>query len=84
MDANPNQMTVPMYLRCSTCQRLYKDPKYFPGFHSGRLVNLQDLSCSMCKTRSTTMSASVAVPSYGQVGKEVKFTIATKDDNHHC
>ena len=29
------------------------------------------------------MSSSVAIPAYGQVGREVKFTITTKSDNHH-
>ena len=32
---------------------------------------------------SSFSTAIVYIPAYGQVGKEVKFTVITKDDNHH-
>ena len=89
MDTNPDQATVPIYLRCPICHRLYKDPKCLPCSHSyceGCLVKLEegsDSTCIMCETTKTTLSSSVAIPAYGQVGKEVKFTITTKSDNHH-
>ncbi|XP_065914907.1 tripartite motif-containing protein 2-like isoform X1 [Dysidea avara] len=45
MDANHYQATVPIYLRCSICHRLYKDPKCLPCSHSyceGCLVKLEE------------------------------------------
>ena len=88
MDTKPDQAAVPIYLRCPICHRLYKDPKCLPCSHSyceGCLVKLQeesDLTCIMCEVKSTTLNNSFVIPAYGHVGKEVKFTILTKDDYH--
>jgi len=80
-----DQATVPIYSRCAICHRLYKDPKYLSCSHScceGCLVKIQegsDVACGMCEAKFI----SVTISAYGQVGKEVKFIIITKDDNPH-
>ena len=86
MDANHKQSTTPIYHRCTICHRLYKNPKHLPCSHSyceGCLVKFNEGPYVMSEASTALLSASVTVTAHGQVGKEIKFTIFTKDEKHY-